>query len=314
MSSRCRAVWLVLAVALLAACRSAPDRREIRIAEGRTLAILADLQRAPSWPEPPGPSEDNEAERALIVQDVARNRPGLVAIVGDLVGDGSSPQHWSDFDALIKPLKDAKIPLIAAIGNHEYWRDGRENLKFFFARFPNLSGRHWYRVAFGRLALVVLDSNRDSLEPSEWREQTAWFERTLRDLDGDASVKGVLVLLHHPPYTNSTITGDEIQVGQAFVPAFIRSSKTMAMISGHVHSYEHYVRSGKTFIVSGGGGVPRAPLLTGDRRRHTDDLFAGPEVRPFHYLDLGLTPVGIDVHVRAVAPASVMDAFSLRWP
>jgi 3',5'-cyclic AMP phosphodiesterase CpdA len=314
MSRRCGTVWLVLAVALLAACRRTHDRREIRIAAGSRLAILADLQRDTSWPGPVGPELDNEAARSRIVQDVARRKPGLVAIAGDLVGDGSSPRHWSDFDALIRPLRDERIPLIAAIGNHEYWRNGRENLKFFFGRFSNLSQNHWYRVAYGPLVLVVLDSNQAALATSAWQEQTAWFARTLGELDGDAAVKGALVLLHHPPYTNSTITGDEIQVQTAFVPAFRQSTKAMAMISGHVHSYEHYVRSGKTFIVSGGGGIPRAPLLMGDRRRHPDDLYSGPEVRTFHYLDLTLTPDGIDVQVIAVAPESVMDAFRLPWP
>jgi Icc-related predicted phosphoesterase len=310
---------LVLAAALCAACGRPGPAGEIRLTEGRRFAVASDLQRDTSWDQGSAPAADNDAARSIIISEIAKRNPGVVAISGDLVGDGSSPLHWRDFDALIKPLVDAKIPVIAAIGNHEYLRAGRKNADEFFARFPSLGGRHWYSVAYGPVSMVVLDSNMDVLSTSEWQEQTAWFERTLRALDADARVRGVVVVVHHPPYTNSTVTGDEVHVQQAFLPAFGRALKTLAMISGHVHSYERFVRGGKAFIVSGGGGIPRAPLLEGDMRRHRDDQFVGPAVRGYHFLDFAVTDSGIDVQVIEVArrsgeAPSAIDAFTLPWP
>jgi Icc-related predicted phosphoesterase len=305
---------LVLAVALDAACRRISVADDIRFTEGRHFAVVSDLQRDMLWDQGFVPSETNDAERVLIIGEIAKRRPGLVAISGDLVGDGSSQRHWADLDDLLRPLREAKIPVVAAIGNHDYLRTGRRNLDQFFARFPYLAGRHWYSVGYGCVSIVVLDSNRDALTESEWKEQESWFDLTLRRLDGDARVRGMVVMLHHPPYTNSTVTGDETDVQEAFVPAFNRSRKTMAMISGHVHSYERFVRGAKAFIVSGGVGIPRAPLLESEKRRHTDDLFAGPAVRTFHFLDFAVNDGGIDVQVISVAPPSVMDTFTLRWP
>jgi predicted MPP superfamily phosphohydrolase len=316
MSRPGRFALLVLAVALGAACRRAPAPApvEIRFAEGRSFAVVSDLQRDTLWDQGSRPAEDNDAARRLIIERIADFGPGFLAINGDLVGNGSSARHWADLDDLLRPLNEAKIPVIATIGNHEYLQAGSANLGQFFERFARLGGWHWYSVAYGPVSMLVLDSNKDALTGSQWQDQKTWFERTLDRLDRDARVRGVIVLLHHPPYTNSTITGDETHVQEAFVPPFERSKKTFAMISGHVHSYERFVRRDKTFIVSGGGGIPRAPLLEGEKRRHADDLFAGPAVRGYHFLAFTLTPGGIDVQVLAVEPPSVMDAFTLRWP
>jgi hypothetical protein len=312
--SRPGALALFALAALCSACRRAPAPVEIRFAEGRSFAVASDLQRDTLWDQGSQPADDNDVARTVIVEQIVKRAPGFVAISGDLVGDGSSTKHWADLDDLLRPLDEAKIPVVAAIGNHEYLQGGSANLGRFFERFPRLAGWHWYSVAYGPVSMLVLDSNKDALTPSQWHDQKTWFQRTLDRLDRDAVVRGVFVLVHHPPYTNSTITGDETQVQEAFVPPFERSKKTMAMISGHVHSYERFIRRDKTFIVSGGGGIPRAPLLEGDKRRHADDLFAGPAVRGYHFLAFTLGPSGIDVQVLAVAPPSVMDAFTLGWP
>ena len=136
--------------------------------------------------------------------------------------------------------------------------------------------------------------------------------------DSDPDVRGTLVLVHHPPYTNSSITSDELHVQRSFVPAFAAARKTLAMLSGHVHSYERYERGGKTFLVTGGGGGPRIRLETGPRQRHADDLFAGPEVRMFHYLLAALTPNGIEVEMKGLPKGEkrfeTMDRFRLSWP
>src|SRR4029450_789587 len=108
-----------------------------------------------------------------------------------------------------------------------------------------------------------------------WREQLIWYRKLLDLWEEDNEVRGIVVLLHHPPFTNSRVTSDTRHVQRDFVPAFLLSEKTLAMVSGHVHHYERYVREGKTFLVAGGGGGPRAPLAEGARRRHADDLFSG---------------------------------------
>jgi hypothetical protein len=206
--------------------------------------------------------------------------------------------------------------VVAAFGNHEYW-GGAGVEPHFFARFPHLEWRHWYAIAYGPLRLVVLDSNVDDLTPDAWRGQIAWFERTLAEIDRDPAARGVVVLLHHPPYTNSTVTGDELHVQRAFVPAFLGAAKTLAMVSGHVHSYERFERSGKAFVVSGGGGGPRARLASGARPRHPGDRYAGGPLRDFHFLLLAPGARALEVEVKGLRKGGVdlasMDRFSLPW-
>ena len=137
------------------------------------------------------------------------------------------------------PVREAGIPAVATFGNHEYW-SGRGGENFLFARFPDLDRHHFYTRAWGPLRLVFLDSNVDELPPAEWLAQKAWYEETLTRFESDPEVRGVLVLMHHPAFTNSTVTSDEPHVAQDFVPAFLRAQKTLAMISGHVHSYERF--------------------------------------------------------------------------
>ncbi len=163
-----------------------------------------------------------------------------------------------------------------------------------------------------------LDSNRRFLSSALWEEQTNVYEEEIARADRETETRGTLVLLHHPPYTNSSVTSDELHVQRFFVPPFQRARKTLAMLSGHVHSYERYERGGKTFVVTGGGGGPRIRLETGARQRHRDDLFAGPELRFFHFLLAVLTPTGIELEMRGLRKGErhfeTMDRFRLPWP
>lgn len=249
------------------------------------LAVVGDLQRTAPFLEVW--REQNDAERARVVLAIAEARPDLLLITGDCVFDGGSDAQWAAFDALISPLRAAAIPMVAAFGNHEYWRGRVPADAHLFPRFPLNAGHHWFTLAFGPLRLVVLDSNKGELGDQEWARELAWYEETLRAFELDSSVRGVLVSFHHPPFTNSTVTGDEAFVQRSLVPPFARAKKTLAMLNGHVHSYERFVRDGKMYVSSGGGGGPRARLETGDARRHTDDLYAGPALRDFNFTIYG---------------------------
>jgi 3',5'-cyclic AMP phosphodiesterase CpdA len=311
---------LSLAVLVLACACTTPRAPEPMTApmpvfhDGARLVVVGDVQRTSpleAW------REQNDPERAIVVAGIAETAPDLLAVTGDLVFDGGSDEEWSRLDALLGPIRARGVPAITAFGNHEYWRGraaGEENV---FARFPIVARRHFYTVAFGPLRLVVLDSNARELG-ADWDAQRAWYEATLAAADADATTRGVFVLMHHPPYTNSTVTGDEDQVQRAFVPAFLAAKKTLAMLCGHVHNYERFARGGKMFVVSGGGGGPRAKLATGEARRHPDDLVQGPPLRDFHFTIYTPNERGVDAEVRGVpkggsALASI-DRFALPWP
>jgi 3',5'-cyclic AMP phosphodiesterase CpdA len=309
---------LVALAMCCAGCAAAAPARAFSSAipawhDGGRFVVAGDLQRTSFlelW------RESNDEERRAVVAAIAAERPAFVAFTGDLVFDGSSGRHWADFDAVAAPLHDAGIPAVSALGNHDLWAGA--DARRFFARFPGLGGRRRFVVAYGPLRLVFLDSNVDAQPPAEWAAQKRWYDETLSGLDRDPEVRGVLVLLHHPPFTNSTVTGDEPHVARDLVPAFLAAHKALAMMSGHVHSYERFRRGDKTFVVSGGGGGPRARLATGSSRRHPDDLYAGPPLRDFNYLRITVGAAGLDVEVRGLPKGgrawATIDRFALPWP
>lgn len=278
------------------------------------FAILGDLQptsRLEWW------RESNPDESARIVGRIAEEAPDFLVLLGDMVFRGSSVRQWKRYETLTASLRQSGIPVFPVLGNHEYWLAPHRALPRYFSVFPDLAGARWYARRYGGLELLFLDSNRFFLGKSAWDAQARWLEDRIARAEDDAAALGILVFVHHPPYTNSAVTGDGVHVQASLVPAFQKATKSLAMISGHVHSYERFARAGKTYLVAGGGGGPRARLHAGDRRRHLDDLFAGPQLRPFHYIVVHHQTSGLTIDVRGLDKRGErfepMDAFELPF-
>jgi hypothetical protein len=312
----------VLFCLLLAACAPAPGDRPPVYADTAAievagpLAVIGDLQRT-SFPERVIGREQNDPERRRIVAAVAGERPAAVVLLGDMVATGSSRAQWERFDALMEPIRALGCPVLAVPGNHDYTSDIPTAVGRLEARFPQLARCRWYVRRFGGLALVCLDSNRLVLGPDPWRRQIAWFADTVAELDRDPQLRAVLVFVHHPPFTNSAVTGDERDVQEAFLPAFGAGRKTLALFSGHAHAYEHFRRGGKHYFVCGGGGGPRVRLLTGPEQRHRD-LHTGPSPRPFHYVLVRAEDAGVGLVVKGFGKGEdevrVIESLLLEWP
>jgi Icc-related predicted phosphoesterase len=278
------------------------------------IAAVGDLQRTSVWEYMIG-RESNDFERREIIENISRQDPGAVVLLGDMVFEGDNIDHWKYFDSVMTPLTNMNIPVFPVIGNHEYWGKNRIALQYLTDRFPVLKGSHWYTERCDSVALIFLDSNNLEYSDKEWQSQIDWFKNKLLMYDNDTSIRGVLVFAHHPPYTNSLIMGDEMQVQLGFVPAFDKSLKTMAFITGHAHTYERFIEKGKTFIVSGGGGGPRVLLKTGANTHY--DYFSGPSPRPFNYLLINKTARGLSITVKGVKKGSneffTMEHFMLPF-
>jgi Icc-related predicted phosphoesterase len=261
------------------------------------LTIVGDLQRTSLWEILIG-RETNYFETNEIIKNISDENPGSVILLGDLVFEGDNLNHWKYFDSIIVPLKNKPIPMFPVIGNHEYLGINTTAFNYLTARFPILKNQHWYSEVCESIALIFLDSNNSEYSEEEWNNQINWFKDKLSKFDNDPAVKGILVFAHHPPYSNSVLTGDDMCIQKGFIPAFDDSKKSLAFISGHAHTYERFVEKRKTFIVSGGGGGPRVLLKTGFGSHH--DYYKGSSPRPFNYLLLSKESDGIEVTVKGV--------------
>jgi hypothetical protein len=212
------------------------------------------------------------------------------------------------------PFRGKNIPIFPVLGNHEYWGSNTAALNNCAFRFPIIKKQHWYSKKHGNLGMIFLDSNKDDMTENEWRDQYEWFAATVKEYEADPEIKYFCVFTHHPPFTNSTVTGDEIDVQETFVDDFTSSEKGRIFFSGHAHTYERFEIKDKTFIVSGGGGGPRVDLRVGPDC-HVDS-FKGTAPRPFHYILLDQKNNELNVTVKGLRKGDtqffVMENLSFR--
>jgi hypothetical protein len=271
----------------------------------RALGVIGDTQRT-STAERLFLREANDADRRILLDALDQEPLSALVIVGDMTSDASSEEEWRHFDGFFAQMRAQAVPVLPALGNHEYTGQSAVAQRHVVARFPLLGSATWYARTVGRLGLVWLDSNRSDVD-RRWDEQRAWFERTLDDLDAKSDVLGVLVFCHHPPYTRGGYVHDDPNVRDAFLPKVLRSTKTLAVVSGHAHGYEHYVQAGKHFIVTAGGGGPRPDELETKSWPGVVDAFPGTTKRPLNYLLVTQDEAGIHVRTRGVDGAAVRD-------
>ncbi len=299
-----------------------PKRRPVRyvdriVFDGRPLAIIGDTQRT-SWPECvfAGRRVEDRKQQVLI-RSLAAAQPGALVIVGDMVFRASDPEHWSYFDELMAPIRQANTPVLALMGNHEYSGDDEDARSLVNQRFLRLRAAEYYVEQYGRLGLIFLNSNKDKLDADVWDGQLDWFRDRLQSFDRDDNVDGILVFLHHPPFTKSRVVDDDREMAMDFVDGFSRARKSLAMISGHAHGYECTRTSGKYYIVTAGGGGPLQPRdgfavcpdhKSGTRRPNSSAFF--------NYLLVHQSDKGIRIDVRGLAEgeSSVKRLATLEIP
>lgn len=196
-------------------------------AEG-LIAVWGDTQAHP------------RVQRALACSIAARE-PDLVIHTGDLSASGSQAGYDAYFE-LSAPL--AGIPLRPARGNH----DGPEEL------FTGIFGleRSYYSLVQDSLHLIFLDSNLDLLPGSA---QYGWLAE---ELNSSPSLPRIIVI-HHGPFSSGYHGGHSDL--QLFLPVLCAKHRVSAVLSGHDHNYERLSHAQTAYIVSGGGGGYKRPVL-----------------------------------------------------
>jgi len=214
----------------------------------------------------------NPKVRQALVDRIAREKPELIVMTGDIVLTGDHADDWKVYEKESKPLHDAGIAIFPTIGNHDLRDTATRALPHFFQHFPQLKERRWYSVDAGPVFIIVLDSQ--SAE-SEGSEQGRWLLSQLDHLPPSADF--VVVAFHHPSYTRSTadVLGnghparpEEQRLAQLLEDRAKRISQKMLVVNGHIHNYERYEHGGVMYVVSGGGGAKPVSV-----KRSPDDFY-----------------------------------------
>ena len=175
--------------------------------------------------------------------------PQIVLHTGDLVTDGTDTGQWPTFFEIEKNLLK-KAAFYPALGNHE--KNSRHFYEFFQITTP------WYSFDWGNAHFICINSDIGNAAASPaakeafWKAQTAWLEE---DLQRSQKATFRFVYAHHPPFTAvSKRQGDSPHM-QALVPMFEKYNVTAGWF-GHDHNYQHYLKDGIHYVITGGGGAP----------------------------------------------------------
>jgi hypothetical protein len=191
----------------------------------------------------------HDMHRKVIAAILNYSSPQFVLHTGDLVADGADSAQWPVFFDIERELL-RKTAFFPSLGNHE--RNDRQYYDFFEVSTP------YYSFNWGSAHFIVLNSDIGNVSKSElarnafWSEQTRWLEE---DLAKSQSAAFRFAIAHHPPLTAvARRQGDNPQM-TALMPLF-EKYKLTAGFFGHDHNYQHYLKNGVHYFITGGGGAP----------------------------------------------------------
>jgi hypothetical protein len=141
-----------------------------------------------------------------------------------------------------------KISFFPMVGNHE--RNDHQFFDFFDAK-------PYYAFDWGGSRFIVIDSDIATAFrisggiAAFWAEETRWLEEELKN---SQSAKMRFVIAHHGPISAVSERAPEAYM-TALLPLF-EKYKLTAGFFGHDHNYQHYLKNGVHYVISGGGGAP----------------------------------------------------------
>lgn len=245
--------------------------------EQHSIAMISDTQ-APMWIEKVFlKSDHNEEATAILFDQIVKLKPKNLFILGDVTALSAKEKKWRAMDTYLSSCRNVGITVTALLGNHDVMGNAKKGERNFNKRFPKARSTGYYQVV-DSIAFVLLNSNFKKMKPNDIEHQQKWYKLVLDSLEKNSGVKAIIVSCHHAPYTNSKVVGPSHPVQEHFVPFFISTSKCKLFITGHSHAFEHFIQSGKDFLVIGGGGGIHQPL---SQERKDIEIDYKPE---FHFL------------------------------
>jgi hypothetical protein len=191
----------------------------------------------------------HDVHRTVIAGILKQAQPDFILHTGDQVADGMDPAQWPVFFDIERELL-RQAAFFPSLGNHE------RNATQWYELFSRADS--YYSFNWGNSHFSVLNTDIGNVGPGPetrqrfWDEQVKWLRDDLeRNQDADFR----FVVGHHPPLTAvSRRQGSNLHMA-ALLPLFERYNVTAGFF-GHDHNYQHYLRNGVRYFITGGGGAP----------------------------------------------------------
>jgi 3',5'-cyclic AMP phosphodiesterase CpdA len=191
----------------------------------------------------------HDVHRRVIEAILKHGVPDFVLHTGDLVANGDDSSLWPVFFDIEKDLL-RQAAFFPALGNHE--RNSRDFYDFFQVATP------YYSFNWGNAHFIILNSDVGNVAKSKfvrdayWAEQTRWLEE---DLAGSQKADYRFVVAHHPPISAASNRAPGNDWMAALEPLFEKYRLTAGFF-GHDHNYQHFLKNGIHYVITGGGGAP----------------------------------------------------------
>jgi hypothetical protein len=190
----------------------------------------------------------HDVHRAVINAILKSADPDFVIHTGDLVANGDDTSLWPIFFDIEGALL-RKTAFFPSLGNHE------RNTKYYY---DYMDARPYYSFDWGQAHFAVIDSDIGNFAATQterdafWQEQTRWLES---DLSAARHVAYRFIVAHHPPISAVKSRQGGNKQMTALEP-MLEKYKLTAGFFGHDHNYQHYLKNGVHYFVTGGGGAP----------------------------------------------------------
>ena len=191
----------------------------------------------------------HDMHRRVIAAVIKHGIPDFVMHTGDLVANGADSAQWPVFFDIERELL-RHTAFFPSLGNHE--RNDPQYYEFFDVTTP------YYSFDWGQAHFIVLNSDignaasSQSAKESFWKEQVRWLKE---DLAKSQNADYRFVMAHHPPMTAVARRQDDNPEMVALIPLFEKEHVTAGFF-GHDHNYQHYLKNGVHYVITGGGGAP----------------------------------------------------------
>jgi hypothetical protein len=253
-----------------------------------TFAVIGDFGTGIRKPSSEGRRQREVAE--ALERSVDREDVRLLLTTGDniyagrsLLGipigsTGDEDDDW--FFTYFQPYRYVvnRVPVYPCIGNHDgneaEANDDRDQIMDNLFLAERLKGEEaagrasigpglFYRFRFGsEVEFVCIDSSRRSLLFGDrffrHPNHAAFLQAAFPAVDGaPAGPRWRIPFAHHPPYCAGPMWGNSRSSIEHLVPLYRRSGVRL-VLSGHEHNFQHSVKDGIHYFVTGGAGKVRS--------------------------------------------------------
>lgn len=267
--------WRTSSPPFIRAATGGPDFHRADADIPRPLRLVAYGDQR--FTDPAETRASNPQARRWLVEQIGRERPDSVLLLGDVSWHGSDEGDYREYQAETGIWRQLGLHVYPALGNHEFSGSERQSLENWWNTFPELRGHRWYSVQLGSsVELMMLDSNLSLLPDSE---QIAWLEAQLAALP--VTVRLVVFGMHHPPVVDFQKNGDaghngrpnEKALADFLVRSPVRSRVRFLVLAGHIHNYERFFQNDIVYVVEGGGGAKPRSIERGAADLYQDSAF-----------------------------------------